>query len=580
MLHASKSIDSPMKHLITAILGFCICFSVWADNFIIRHGEALKLYCQREPETAIERADRLFEQDYHEVFGEFLIHTNNIADAKIIVATFDNSELKRYARIRGISFDKLDGHRGAFMLKVHNNGRQLFVVGSDEVGTAFGLMTLSRNWGVSPFRWWADAPALPLDMYELGVAYEELFEAWVPVRTLILDGAQKHDGYLQDLLLRLRATGVCDAADAVDADSAGVFRWTLRPSLMPYLGLGLALDSPERIRLEGLRAYDYGRKEEWQFQWVHQLGGELQLFLFFDMAWDIASYRKSYSVDDLEDLHYTQMSGLNCNWSQIWNDFFDLAMLSHPEQPQSFEALRRGIGESQNLQLQLSLELNDKVVPNDHVNAFFRTVEYPLNMVTTQMQRLCNMQLVEHDAAKQWAVEDCRQRMSLLATELPTLVEPKWRQMMGDVLMPDIMMDNSLMQVDEHDVLTPMQVGSLVSLPSEDDTDLLYRSKRAMGTHVEPFETLRLPLVYQADSVSLKVWLLPTRSFGKMMNCMISIDKGEPQLLRIDQNILNEPQQVFDLKFAIDPTTDQHDIVLRTTSDAIYLQRIWLTDMK
>jgi hypothetical protein len=61
---------------------------------------------------------------------------------------------------------------------------------------------------------------------------------------------------------------------------------------------------------------------------------------------------------------------------------------------------------------------------------------------------------------------------------------------------------------------------------------------------------------------------------------MISIDKGEPQLLRIDQNILNEPQQVFDLKFAIDPTTDQHDIVLRTTSDAIYLQRIWLTDMK
>ena len=569
-----------MKHLITAILGFCICFTVWADNFIIQHGEALKLYCQREPETAIERADRLFEQDYHEIFGEFLIHTNNIADAKIIVATCDNSELKKYARIRGISFDKLDGRRGAFMLKVHNNGRQLFVVGSDEMGTAFGLMTLSRNWGVSPFRWWADAPALPLNIYELGVAYEELFEASVPVRTLILDGAQKHDRYLQDLVLRLRATGICDVADAMDADSLGVFRWTLHPSLMPYLGLSLALDAPERIRMEGLRAYDYGRKEEWQFQWVHQLGGELQLFLFFDMAWDIVSYRKSYSVDDLEDLHYTQMSGLNCNWSQIWNDYFDLAMLFHPEQPHSLEGLRRGIGESQNLQLQLSLELNDKVVPNDHANAFFRTVEYPLNMVTTQIQRLCNMQLVEHDAAKQWAVEDCRQRMSLLATELPPLVEPKWHQMMGGVLMPDVVLDHSLMLVDEHDVLTPMQVGSLVSLPSEDDTDLLYRSKRAMGTHVEPFETLRLPLVYQSDSVSLKVWLLPTRSYGKMMNCMISIDKGEPQLLRIDQNKLNQPQQVFDLKFAIDPTIDQHDIVLRTTSDAIYLQRIWLTDMK
>ena len=579
MLHAFKSIDIQMKHLITAILGFCICISAWADNFIIHHGDAVKLFCQRVPETAIERADQLFEQDYHEVFGEYLVHTNNMADARIIVATYDNADLKRYAKLRGINFDRLADHRGAFILKVHNNGKQLFVVGSDELGTAFGLMTLSRQWGVSPFRWWADAPALPMDAYELGVAYEELFEASVPVRTLVLDGAQPHDKYLQELQLRLRATGVTDTAHAtVPSDS--LFRWTLQPASMPYLGLSLALDAPEHIRLEGLRAYDNGRKGEWQMQWCHQLGGELQIFLFFDMAWDIKSYRAPYAVDDLEDLHYTQMSGINCNWSQIWNDYFDLAMTFHPEQPHSFEALRRGIGESQNLQLQLSLELNDKVVSNDHANAFFRTVEYPLNMLTTQMQRLCNMQLVEHDAGKQWAVEDCRQRMSLLAAELPALVEPKWRQMIGGVVMPGIELDQSLMREDEQGVKTPMQVGSLTSLPSEERIDLLYRSKRALGTYVEPYEALRLPLVQQADSVHLCVWLLPTRCYGKTMNCMISIDKGAPQLLRIDQKHLDLPQQVYDLVFAIDPTTDQHDIVLRTTSDAIYLQRIWLTDIK
>ncbi len=568
-----------MKHLITAILGFCICISAWADNFIIHHGDAVKLYCQRVPDTAIERADQLFEQDYHEVFGEFLVHTNNMADASIIVATYDDPALKRYAKLRGIGFDRLAEHRGAFILKVHNNGRQLFVVGSDEQGTAFGLMTLSRQWGVSPFRWWADAPALPVDTYELGVAYEELFEASVPVRTLVLDGAQPHDRYLQNLLLRLRATGVTDFAHAT-ADSDSLFRWKLQPSTMPYLGLSLALDAPERIRLEGVRAFDSGCKEEWQMQWCHQLGGELQLFLFFDMAWNIDYYRRPYSVDELEDLHFTQMSGLSCNWSQIWNDYFDLAMTFHPERPHSFEALRRAIGESQNLQLQLSLELNDKVVPNDYNNAFFRTIEYPLNMLTTQMQRLCNMQLVEHDAAKQWAVEDGRQRMSLLAAELPQLVEPKWRQMIGGVMMPDIELDHSLMQVDRHGVMTPMQVGSLTSLPSDDRTDLLYRSKRAIGTRLEPFEALRLPLFHQADSAHLCVWLLPTRSYGTTMNCMISIDKGEPQLLRIDQDCLDQPQQIYDLVFAIDPTTDQHDIVLRTTSDAIYVQRIWLTDIK
>jgi hypothetical protein len=568
-----------MKHLFSVILGFCFCLAAWADNFIIQNGESLKLYCQRLPETHIERADRLFEQDYHEVFGEFLVHTNNMADAKIIVATYDNSELKKYSRIRGINFDNLAGRKGAFMLKVNNNGRQLFVVGSDELGTAFGLMTLSRKWGVSPFRWWVDAPALQMDSYELGVAYEELFEASVPIRTLIIDGSQQHDRFLQELLLRLRATGVSNSNDAVSSDSMDVFRWTLKPASMPYLGLSLALDAPERIRLEGLRAYDYGCRDEWQMKWEHQLGGELQLFLFFDMAWDIRPYRQTYSIDELEDLHYTQMSGLGCNWSQVWNDFFDLAMSFHPELPQSFEALRRGIGESQNLQLQLSLELNDKVVSNDYVNAYFRTIEYPINMVTSQIQRLCNMQLVEHDAAKPWAVDDCKHRMELLASELPTLVATKWRQLLGAVEMPTVTLDNSLMKV-ENDVLTPLQIGSTDPLPSEEASDLLYRSKRAIGTRVEPFEALRLPLVYQADEVHLKVSLLPVRGYGKPLNCMIAIDKGEPQLLRIDPDKLCEPQQIYNLVFKIDPAIDQHDIVLRTTSDAIYLQRIWLTEIK
>jgi len=568
-----------MKHLFSLILAFCLCLSSWADNFIIKNGESLKIFCSRDSESSIERADKLFEQDYHEVFGEHLIHTNIIAEAKIIVATYDNSDLKKYARIRGINFDKLAGHKGAFILKVNNNGRQLFVVGSDDMGTAYGLMTLSHNWGVSPFRWWADAPALRMESYELGVAYEEFFEATVPTRTLILDGAQSYDNYLQDLLLRLRATGVANSIEAASADSAGVFRWTLNPSANPYLGLSLALDAPERIRLEALRAYDMGRKDEWQIQWVPQMGGELQLLLFFEMAWNIQPYRKAYSLEELENQHYTQMSGLNCSWSQLWNDYFELTMLFHPEQPLSFEALRRGIGESQNLQLQLSLELNDKVVTNDYANAYFRTVEYPINMATAQIQRLCNMQLVQHDAAKPWAVEDCRQRMALLANELPELVTPKWQQFLGGAQLPIIDLEQSLMQVDK-DVLTPMQVGTLGSLPSEEETDLIFRSKRAVGTHLDPYEAMRVPFTCQTENVHLKVTLLPIRNYGNPQNCMISIDKGDLHLLRIDQNKLKESQQVFELELKVNPTIEQHEIVLRTTSDAIYLQRIWITDIK
>lgn len=568
-----------MKHLIFLIIALCVSAISRADNFIITHGELVKVYCPREDDTPIARADRLFGQDMQEVFGQLPVHTGNMADAKIIVATYDNADLRRYAKIRGISFERLAGRQGAFMLKVHNNGRQLFVVGSDAMGTAYGLMSLSREWGVSPFRWWADAPALPRDNYELGVAYEALFEASVPKRTLVLAGAQMHDNYLQDLLLRLRATGVDDSVTSASSASDSVFHWTLCPARQPYLGLNLALDAPELIRLEALRAYSYGFRKEWQLEWQHQLGGELQMLLFFDMAWNIDRYREPYAVDDLEDQHFMQMSGLSCNWSQIWNDFFDLTMLFHPEQPLSTEALRRGIGESQNLTMQLSLELNDKVVDNAYSNSYFRAVDYPINMAMTQMQRLCNMQLVHHNMAKPWAVEDCRQRMELLAQELPIIVEPKWRQVVGGLPVPYINLENSLMRL-EDGVCTPMQVGSLAPLSSDEGTDLVYRSRRAVGTHVEPFEALRVPIVYQADSVRLRVALLPTRSYGRVMNCMISIDDGAPQLLRVDQHHLSDSQQFFDLVFAFDSSTDQHDIVLRTTSDAIYLQRIWLTDIK
>ncbi len=568
-----------MKHLFSVILAFCLCLSSWADNFIVKNGESLKVFCPLEPESSIERADRLFGQDYHEVFGDDLVHTNLIAEAKVIVATYDNPELKKYARIRGISFDRLEGQKGTFILKVHNNGRQLFVVGSDDLGTAFGLMTLSRKWGVSPFRWWADAPGLPMESYELDVAYEELFEASVPFRTLILDGAQRHDKYLEDLLLRLRATGLADSQEATSPDSSGVFRWTLHPSAMPYLGLSLSLEAPERIRLEGLRAFDKGCRNEWQMQWEPQMGGELQLLLFFDMAWDIKPFREAYSVDELENLHFTQMSGLNCNWSQVWNDYFELMMLFHPQQPISFEALRRGIGESQNLQLQLSLELNDKVVPNEYSNAYFRTIEYPINIATAQIQRLCNMQLVQHDAAKSWAVEDCHQRMALLVKELPSLVTPKWRQILGGALPPTVDLELSLMQF-ENGVCMPMQVGTLGPLPSDGETDLLYRSKRAIGSQVKPFEVMRIPFTCQSDSVHLKVSLLPTRNYGKPQNCLLSIDNGGLQLLKIDADKLEESQQIFELDLAVDTIREQHDIVLRTTSDAIFLQRIWITDKK
>ena len=568
-----------MKKYLLLVLCQVLCICASAGNFVIKYGESIKLYTPRAEGTTIDRADRLFTQDYQEVFGEYLVHTSRMEDARIIACTCDDDNLKRYAKMRGINFNALTGHKEAFILKVHNNGTQLFVVGSDALGLAYGLMTLSRIWGVSPFRWWADAPALPLDKFELGVAYEHLFEATIPKRTLILNGAQEFDNYLSDMLLRLRANGITNSVNATAATDDGVFRWVMNPAVQPYFGLSLALDHPERICLEALRAYDHGHTKEWQFYMGHQLGGELQLGLFFDMAWDLPKYYETYSVDNYEDQHYTQMSGLPATWSQMWNDYFDLVMFFHPEDAMSFEALRRGIGESQSLALQLSLELNDKVVAPKYADSFFRTVEYPLNMTTTQMQRLCNVQLAQHGLAQSWAVDDCYQRMQLLAGQLPEKVASKWRQMMGAVQLPAVVLNRSLMQVDNYRV-SKLVVGDNGPLPADESTSMLYRSKRAVGTYVEPFEPMRMPIDYQTDSVHLCLWFLPTRSYGEPLNCMVTMDGNETQLVTIDQKLLDESRQVVNLVFPVSKTAEKHEVVLRTTCDGIYLQRAWVTHMK
>lgn len=563
-----------MKRLLLCLASLLCYVSLWSDNFVLTQGQSSKFFAPHGSSLPlVERADRLFAQDYHEVFAGDLIHTNYIEDARIIACTYDNAALRKYAKLRGISFAQLAGKKDAFILKVHNNGSQLFVVGSDDRGTAFGLMTLSRMWGVSPFRWWTDTPALPRDRFELGVVYESLMQATVSERVLVLENARQQDEYLQDILLRLRATGI---SSITEPDDGQTFCWNLDASRQPYLGLSLALDHPERIRVEGLRAYDNGCRNRWLLRWEPQMGGELQMFLFFDMAWDIDAYRQPFAVDRLEDLHFSQMTGLSSTWSQLWNDYYDLVVNFHPEKTMSIESLRRGIGESQSLALQLSLEMNDKAIRPAYNSAFFRTVEYPLNILTAQMQRLCNMQLVQHGIGTNWAIEDCTQRMEILTRSIPEHVHPKWNQILRTMELPTPAMGQSLMQQQDGELL-PLVIGSNEPLLVDDTKVLLYRSSRAFGTQVKPFEPLELPLNHQTDRLDLLMSFLPLRSYGKALTCIVTVDNGEPQLVVIDPKQLGESQQQVRLVFDIDSTAERHRITFRTTSDGIYLQRVWLS---
>jgi len=553
---------------------------MWADHFVLRQGHTVTAYIATKNGVSTARAYELFAQDYAAVFGVPLGHTSEMSKAQIIACNVDDADLRRYAKQRNISFERLHGRQGAFILKVHNNGQQLFVVGSDDQGTAFGLMTLSRQWGVSPFCWTDDVKPLPMDRYELNVAYEQLFEASVPRRTLILNGVNPENPNLQDLVLRLRATGVTDTAHATPVAAGGVFRWNAEPTIQPYLGLQLQLQHPDLLRLESLRAMQHQLGSEWQLVLDHQLCGELQVRLFFEMAWDWPTFRDDpYSVEHLMDLHYAQMAGFEFDWSRLMTDFFDLVFVSRPAASNSIAVLRRSIGESQQLPFQLSMDMSGRAMKADFAGAFFRNIEYPIHMATTQIQRLCNMQLDRHGAGNSWSAEDCRQRMDLLADKLMNLAAPRWREMMGEISLPNVLVSQSLMRRDGTR-MGSLCVGDNDTLPSDQDTEILYRSPKAVGTQVLPYEPLRLPLEYHTEQLHLRLSLLPVRDYGRRMSCLVSVDGGAPQLVTLNpEAYTGENQEFYDLLFTVDPQIEKHSITFRTQSDGIFLQRVWLCDM-
>lgn len=543
-----------MKKILSILLLVVLSVRLLADNFVISHGQGIKLYVMRTADdTPIHRADRLFAADYAEVFGALATHTQNMPDARIIAATYDNAELRKFAKLRGVNFDRLAGLKNAFILKVHNNGSQLFVVGSDELGVAHGLMTLCRYWGVSPFKGILGIPALQQDRFELGVVYENLVTPTVEERVLVLNQEGSLDPQWQDLLMRLRGTRlVTDARYALSPQSDG-FTWTVSPASVPYHGLALVLDHPQRLRIEGQRALKHHKLKTWQLILQNVHCGELQTSLFFDMAWDLKAFGNAYAVERFIDQHYAQTSGIATTWSQLWNDYFDLPLHFRPEQPLSVESLRRGIGESQALALQLSLELNNKVVKPNYSKAFFNTVEYPLNILTTQIQRLCNQQLLSHNMVTQWTVDDCAQRMQLLIKQLNETTGTVSAQLQEAV---------------------PFNAGQL----DEQDSDvMLYRSTSGIGTQIEPYQALHLPLNYQAASLRLRCSFLPVRNYGKPSYCIVSVDNGKPQLIAIREDD-SASRQLNELVFEIDPKVEKHQISFRTSTDGVWLQRVWLLD--
>lgn len=102
---------------------------------------------------------------------------------QIIVGTLGESTLlETYPEDLSV----LEGRHEAFLMKVLEGGK-LLIAGSDKRGTAYGVLELSRQLGVSPWEWWADATPEKREVFHLPVGYALMQEPTVPYRGIFLN---------------------------------------------------------------------------------------------------------------------------------------------------------------------------------------------------------------------------------------------------------------------------------------------------------------------------------------------------------------------------------------------------------
>lgn len=182
----------------------------------------------------------LFANDVKEVSGQILgVGTTKEAPQKncIIVGTLGHNEwIDQMIAKKKLDVEPLKNRWESYLVQLVRNplpgvDKALVIVGSDRRGAAYGLLSVSRTIGVSPWYWWADAPIVKQDQLHLKVDKYISKEPTVKYRGIFIndedwglyrwsrDNFEKEVGnfgprtYAKvcELLLRLQANYLCPA---------------------------------------------------------------------------------------------------------------------------------------------------------------------------------------------------------------------------------------------------------------------------------------------------------------------------------------------------------------------------------
>ena len=142
----------------SAVAGNTLTVSDKGGSFALcANGRTTTVVVAKNEPLAVQRAAALFADDVQRVSGIRPQLSATARKASVVIATLgQNAYVDRLVTKGRLDVSAIKGGWEQFAIKVVDG--QLFIIGSDRRGTAYGVFTLSEAMGVSPWYWWADVP--------------------------------------------------------------------------------------------------------------------------------------------------------------------------------------------------------------------------------------------------------------------------------------------------------------------------------------------------------------------------------------------------------------------------------------
>lgn len=168
-----------------------VSHNLFAGGFhLINKDQALLIYTVDNEKPVVRTAITMFINDMEAVSGMRPQVQQSIDKSRLIAGTIgiDNG-FDQWLKKEKVPVDEIKGEWEAFKIQVIKRGNNdcLLVLGSDERGTAYGLLELSRLIGVSPWYWWADVIPEKKAIYTLPVDYVNIQKPSVQYRGIFIN---------------------------------------------------------------------------------------------------------------------------------------------------------------------------------------------------------------------------------------------------------------------------------------------------------------------------------------------------------------------------------------------------------